>query len=290
MVTRIAVVADIHHGRDTFTKRGTAALGLLDGFIDSVNAGSFDAVIDLGDRISDETAERDAALQREVVKSFRRLGNKPLHHVMGNHDLAMLSEQENSAILDAPLHTRAAIVGDTRIAFWQPDVRVTAERGFFLKEGDLAALETLLNADDRPTLLVTHVPLSGHAQTGNYYFERNPGHATYAENAEIRGVIAKAPCPLLALAGHVHWNTLTMVDGIAHLTLQSLTETFTTGEPAGSTAVIEIDGDEFRWTVGGLDRVSMTLPWPKARPQWRPPLKAFAAMKVDPTSAHAPSG
>ena len=39
MVTRIAVVADIHHGRDTLTKRGTAALGLLDGFVDGVNGG-----------------------------------------------------------------------------------------------------------------------------------------------------------------------------------------------------------------------------------------------------------
>lgn len=290
MVTRIAVVADIHHGRDTSTKRGSAALGLLDGFVDGVNSASFDAVIDLGDRISDETAERDTALQCEVAKSFRRLGNKPRHHVIGNHDFAMLSVEENAAILDAPLQTRAAIVGDTRVVFWQPDVRLTAERGFFLKEGDLDALETMLNADDRPTLLVSHVPLSGHAQTGNYYFERNPGHATYAEIAEIRGVIAGAPCPLIALAGHVHWNTLTMVDGTAHLTLQSLTETFTTGEPAGSTAVIEIDGDEFRWAVGGLDRVSVTLPWPKAKPQWRAPLKAFSQMKADPTSACAGNG
>jgi Icc protein len=293
MVTRIAVVADIHHGRDTFTKRGTAALGLLDGFIDGVNGGNFDAVIDLGDRISDETAERDAALQREVAESFRRLGNKPRHHVIGNHDLAMLTAEENASILDTPLHTRAAIVGEHRIAFWQPDVSLTAERGLFLRDGDLEALEKLLGADDRPTLLVTHVPLSGHAQTGNYYFERNPGHATYAENAEIRSVIAKAPCPLIALAGHVHWNTLTMVDGTAHLTLQSLTETFTTGEPAASTAVIEIDGDEFRWTVGGLDRISVTLPWPKAKSQWRAPLKAFSAMTVDPTSSYTklvPSG
>jgi Icc protein len=293
MVTRIAVVADIHHGRDTFTKRGTAALGLLDGFIDGVNGGNFDAVIDLGDRISDETAERDAALQREVAESFRRLGNKPRHHVIGNHDLAMLTAEENASILDTPLHTRAAIVGEHRIAFWQPDVSLTAERGLFLRDGDLEALEKLLGADDRPTLLVTHVPLSGHAQTGNYYFERNPGHATYAENAEIRSVIAKAPCPLIALAGHVHWNTLTMVDGTAHLTLQSLTETFTTGEPAASTAVIEIDGDEFRWTVGGLDRMSVTLPWPKAKAQWRAPLKAFSAMTVDPTSSYTklvPSG
>jgi Icc protein len=279
MVTRIAVVADIHHGRDTLTKRGSAALPLLDKFIADVNGASFDAVIDLGDRISDETAERDAELQREVANGFRKLGNKPRHHVIGNHDFAFMSADDNAAILDAPLGTRAVVIGDIRVAFWQPDVSLTAERGLHLQEGDLAALEKLLNADDRPTLLVSHVPLSGHAQTGNYYFERNPGHATYAEAAEIREVIANAACPLIALAGHVHWNTMTVVDGIPHLTLQSLTETFTTGEPAGSTATIEIDGDDFRWTVAGFDRVAMTLPWPKTRPQWRAPLRAFSEIK-----------
>ncbi len=286
MVTRIAVVADIHHGRDTATKRGTAALGLLDRFVDGVNAGNFDAVIDLGDRISDENAERDAALQREVAKGFRRLGNKPRHHVVGNHDIAHMSEAENAALLDVPVHTRAVVIGEHRVAFWQPDVSVSLERGLFLKQGDLDALAQLLNADDRPTLLVTHVPLSGHAQTGNYYFERNPGYATYAENAEIREVIAGAACPLIALAGHVHWNTLTVVDGTPHLTLQSLTETFMTGEPAGSTAVIEIDGDEFRFIVGGLDRLTVTLPWPKAKPRWRPPIRSYEEMKADPTSSY----
>lgn len=285
MITRIAVVADIHHGRDTFTKRGTAALPLLNKFIDGVGGGSFDAVFDLGDRISDETAERDAELQREVVKSFRRLGNTPRHHMIGNHDFAMLSAEENAAILDAPLKSRAVAVGGIRVVFWQPDVSLTAERGFHLHDGDLAALDKLLNADDRPTLLVTHVPLSGHSQTGNYYFERNPSHATYAEIEDIRRVIASAPCPMIALAGHVHWNTLTVVDGTPHLTLQSLTETFTTTEPAGSTGVIEIDGDEFRWTVTGLDRVSMTLPWPRARPQWRAPLRAFSELKQEKIAA-----
>ena len=278
MVTRIAVVADIHHGRDTFTKRGSAALPLLNRFLDEVNGASFDAVIDLGDRISDETAERDAELQAAVARSFQRLGNKPRHHVIGNHDFAFLSADDNAAILGAPLESRSAIVGDIRVVFWQPDVKLTPERGFNLKEGDLAALDKLLNADDRPTLLVSHVPLSGHAQTGNYYFERNPGHATYAEAQEIREVIARAPCPLIALAGHVHWNTLTVVDGVPHLTQQSLTETFTTGEPAGSMGTIEIDGDDFRWTVAGLDRIAITLPWSKARAQWRPPLRAFSEM------------
>ena len=277
MVTRIAIVADIHHGRDMATKRGTAALGLLSRFVDSVNAGSVDAVIDLGDRISDVDAERDVALQREVANGFRRLGNKPRHHVIGNHDIAHLSEADNAAIIDSPVHSRAVIVGGVRVAFWQPDVFASLEHPLSLRDGDLAALEALLGTDDRPTLLVTHVPLSGHAQTGNYYFERNPGYASYAETADIRRVIAAAPCPVIALAGHVHWNTLTVVDGTPHLTLQSLTETFTTGEPTGSSAIVEIDGDDFRFTVGGLDRLAVTLPWPKAKPLWRPPLKQFGS-------------
>ena len=286
MITRIAVVADVHHGRDTATKRGTAALGLLERFVDRVNGGGFDAVIDLGDRISDEAAERDLVLQRDVAQRFRRLGNIPRHHVIGNHDIAKLSVDDNAAALDALLSTCAVVIGDIRVAFWQPDVSVTHERGFHLAPGDLAGLEALLNADDRPTLLVSHVPLSGHAQTGNYYFERNPGHATYAEVADIRTVLANAPCPLVAIAGHVHWNTLTTVGGTPHLTLQSLTETFTAGEPAGSTGIIEIDGDDFRWTVDGLDRIAMTLPWPKSKPRWREPLRAFTELRTDPTSAY----
>lgn len=270
MATRIAVIADIHHGRDTATKRGSAALGLLDRFVETVNAGNVHAVIDLGDRISDESADRDRVLQQEVAGRFRRIGGKPRHHVLGNHDVAKLSLSENAELLDTPLESRATHIEDIRVVFWQPDVAITLERPLSLRPGDLAALESLLAADDRPTLLVSHVPLSGHSQAGNYYFERNPQFAAYAETADIRRVIADAPCPVVALAGHVHWNTLTTIDGTPHLTLQSLTETFTSGQPAACMATIEIDGDELRWTVDGLDRMSLTLPWPKSKVRWRP--------------------
>lgn len=281
---RLAFVGDIHHGRDTFTKKGTAALSLLDRFVAEADGGAFDAVIELGDRISDEDAEQDRRLLREVASRFARL-RRPRHHVSGNHDHAMLSPQENEALLDAPLGCRAVEIGALRIVFWQPDVALSRQRGFRLAEGDLARLERLLGQDDRPTLLVSHVPLSGHAQTGNYYFERNPAHATYAEVADIRRVIASAPCPITAVAGHVHWNTLTIVDGTPHITLQSLTETFTTGVPAGSTGVLEIDGDAMRWTVSGLDPFAVVLPWRRAKRRWTAPLPRFDALLEDPVRA-----
>jgi hypothetical protein len=278
---RLAVIADIHHGRDTFTKKGSAALPLLDQFIDQTCSGTFDAVIDLGDRISDEDPETDRRLQKAVAERFARL-TIPRHHVAGNHDRAMLSLRENAALLDAPLESRTMDVGGLRIVLWQPDVSLTPARGFHLADGDLEQLRSLLWRDERPTLLMSHVPLSGHAQTGNYYFEHNPGHATYAEIDAIRRVIAAAPCPVVALAGHVHWNTLTIVDGTPHITLQSLTEAFTTGNASGCTAVLEIDNDSLRWTVSGLDRFAVSLPWRSKKSQWTRPLGPFNAGLSDP--------
>lgn len=270
---RIAFVGDVHHGDDTATKRGTAALPLLRGFVDAVNDGVFDAAIDLGDRISDVSPEQDRLLQTEVAVEFRRL-HVPRHHVSGNHDLAMVSLSENETLLDAPSASRIVDIGGCRVAFWQPDVSLSPSRGFHLAPGDLQALVQLLDSE-APTLLVSHVPLSGHAQTGNYYFERNPGHATYAEVAEIRRVIAAAPCSIVACAGHVHWNTVTVVDGTPHITLQSLTETFAGGTPSGSTGSLEIDGESLTWKVGGLERLGLELEFPRRKRRWAAPLPRF---------------
>ncbi|WP_257165235.1 metallophosphoesterase [Bradyrhizobium sp. SRS-191] len=255
------------------------ALPLLERFVAEINAAGVDAVIDLGDRISDEDPERDRLLQSDVAMCFATVAVAH-HHLSGNHDVACLTLADNEAIFDLPSQSRTLIIGDLRCVFWQPDVRLTRARGLHLSDGDLDGLADLLGQDERPTLLVSHVPLSGHAQTGNYYFEANPGHATYAEIAEIRKVIADAPCPVVALAGHVHWNTLTTVDGTPHITLQSLTETFISGEPAESFGVLEVEDDELRWRVLGREPVSVALPWRKAKSRWRAPLPTFTALEA----------
>ena len=60
------------------------------------------------------------------------------------------------------------------------------------------------------------------------------------------GPCCARPVPVVWLAGHVHWNTVTLVDGIPHVTLQSLTETFTTHpEPAAAWGLLEL-GDIHR--------------------------------------------
>lgn len=137
----------------------------------------------------------------------------------------------------------------------------------------------MLGADDRPTLLFSHVPLSGQSSLGNAWFENNPDHATYrGELTAIRTVLRDAPGRIAAFSGHVHWNSLTVVDGTPHLTLQSLSETFTTaGRPSGCSAILAIGDELLTWSVGGLDALQVTLPWPTRKSAWNAPLPPFSS-------------
>jgi 3',5'-cyclic-AMP phosphodiesterase len=256
---RLALVTDIHHGHDTFTKKGSAAAPLMEEFRRFVIDGRVDAVIDLGDRISDVSGEADRRLEHEVAEMFAPIAS-PVFHVCGNHDRAHLSVADNVAILGQDLGHFAIDLGDWRLVFWRADTRIHPQCGFVLAEADLVALGRAVATADRPLAIFGHVPVSGHAQTGNYWFERNPASATYPDADRVRAILRSARVPVVWVAGHVHWNTLTMVDGIPHLTLQSLTETFTTfPEPAGAMAILELS-DRILWEVSGRDGVRFDLP------------------------------
>jgi len=275
MTLRIAIVADIHHGAPSYTKRGDAALELMAEFAAFVADARPDLVLDLGDRISDVDRDTDLRLQAEVAEAFRAV-SAPVHHICGNHDHDHLSVAENAEILGQPMASETLDLDGWRIALWRADARFHRDRatpGFDLPEPDLLWLSRMAQATDRPTLVVSHVPFSGHAQTGNYYFERNAQFATYPQAARARAAIAHAGQPIVCLAGHVHWNTVTPVDGITHLTQQSLTESFTTqGAPAGAYALMELS-DTVHWQVFGSDPLELRLT-PRAS-RWTPPVGPF---------------
>lgn len=276
---RLAVVADIHHGADSLTKRGTTALGLLGEFARFVADARPDAVIDLGDRISDVDAETDRRLEAEVAEAFRAI-TAPVHHICGNHDRDHLSVADNEAILGQPLGHTTLDIGDWRIVLWRADSRIRRVardgfHGFVLAEADLLWLAGVIRTADRPLAIMSHVPVSGHAQTGNYYFERNPNSSTYPGTDRLRAVLREARVPVMWLSGHVHWNTVTVVDGIPHFTMQSLTESFTTSpEPAAAWALLQLD-HAIDLRVFGLDPFAMTLDAAGTQRRWLAPLAEF---------------
>lgn len=277
MTLRIGVVADIHHGRPSTAKRGDRALPLLEDFAAYVRDAGVSHVLDLGDRISDEDRETDLRLESEVAEALRALA-VPVWHVNGNHDRDHLSVADNEAILGQSLGNEVRDLDGWRIVLWRADSRIrrgTEGSGFVLTEADLVWLAGVMQAADRPCLVVSHVPVSGHAQTGNYYFQNNPELSTYPMAERARSALALARAPVVCLSGHVHWNTVTCVDGVVHLTQQSLTESFTTGgEAAGAMGMIEL-GETVRWTVVGDDPFAFSFrPSPR---RWIPPLPDFRA-------------
>lgn len=278
MTIRLAVVADIHHGTPSATKRGDAALGLLADFARFAADQGATHVLDLGDRISDVDAQTDRRLEAEVAEAFRAV-RAPVWHICGNHDRDHLSVAENEEILGQSLGHEVHDLRGWRIALWRADSRIRRGdegHGFVLTEADLLWLSRTAQAADRPLLVISHVPVSGHSQIGNYYFQNNPASSVYPMADRARAALAQARVPVVCLAGHVHWNTVTTVDGIAHLTQQSLTESFTTqGAPAGAMGLLELDEGRVHWQVAGLDPFSVTL-WPKPG-RWTPPMPDFAA-------------
>ena len=272
---RLCLVADIHHGAPSATKRGDTALELMEEFARFANDARPDAVIDLGDRISDIDHETDLRLERDVAEAFRAV-EAPIFHINGNHDRDHLSIAENEEILGQQMSRQTVDIGDWRLVLWRADSRIErtpTRSGFILREADLLWLSRTAQAADRPLLILSHVPFSGHSQIGNYYFERNPDHSTYPMAERARAAIAQAKVPVVCVAGHVHWNTVTTVDGIHHLTQQSLTESFTTeGEPSRAWGMIELS-DKVLWRVDGLDPFEASLKPRSAR--WTPALPPF---------------
>jgi Icc protein len=275
MTLRIAIVTDIHHGKPSTAKRGDAALGLMAEFAAFVKDSGATQVLDMGDRISDENHDTDLALAAEVAEAFRAV-QAPIWHLNGNHDRDHMTIVENEALLGQSLDHAVHDVDGWRIVLWRADSRIrrgNEGNGFVLSEADLVWLARTMQATDRPTLVVSHVPISGHAQTGNYYFQNNPASSTYPVADRARAALALARVPVVCIAGHVHWNTVTTVNGITHLTQQSLTESFTTaGEPAGAMGLIELS-NMVSWDVVGNDPFRFGLRPTAGR--WTPPMPDF---------------
>jgi hypothetical protein len=275
MTLRLAVVADIHHGRPSTAKRGDRALPLMEEFTAFVRDAGVTHALDLGDRISDENKETDLRLAAEVAEAFRAI-TVPTWHLNGNHDRDHLSVADNEALLGQSLGHEVHDLEGWRIVLWRADTKIRRgpdHHGFLLTEPDLVWLAGTMQAADRPTLVVSHVPISDHSQCGNYYFQNNSASSTYPMAERARAALALARVPVVCLSGHVHWNTVTTVNGVVHLTQQSLTESFTTGgEAAGAMGVIEL-GETFRWEVAGDDPFAFSFR-PTAR-RWTPPLPDF---------------
>jgi hypothetical protein len=256
---KIALIADIHHGVDMGTKLGSAALALMQPFVDWVNAIGPALVVELGDRINDLDKDADRKWTQDVAHAFTAV-QRPCVHILGNHDANQLSRAESENVMQTTFASHSRDVQGYHLVFWNSAVR-SEHGGFHLAPDDLGWLAADLAATDLPTLIFSHLPLDNGSMIGNFYFEKAvPTGAHYAEGAAARDVIERSGKVIACLAGHTHWNARNTIDGIHYITIHSLTESFTTHPyPTGAFGILAID-ESLTVEVFGRDPALHCLP------------------------------
>jgi len=276
---KIAIITDIHHGPQSHTKdTGWDGLPAMEAFVEHATSIGADLLLDLGDHISDTDHATDVRAATEVARALGQFKG-PRYHVVGNHDVTNLSIGDNEDIFGQSMASQVFDLGAARLILWQPDVNIGLPGGFAPTGDALPWLIETLEADSKPAIIATHVPLSGHSQIGNYYFENNAQYSTYPDHAAVRRAVEATGNAAMWLSGHVHWNTVTPVAGIQHITVQSMSERFTTTPAAANAfAVLEIADGSADLTVHGNDPFQARVAFRRSgdRP-WLKPMGVFGS-------------
>lgn len=270
MPVKLAVITDIHFAGTSGT--GFDVRELVSEFVDWASREQVDLLVDLGDRIDDVDRPTDMANATELARIFRQFSGRRLH-LLGNHDVVNLTPDHHRDLFGTDFGHQLVDLGAYRVLAWAPSVLRNQQTGFPPAGDALEWLTEQLAADERPALITSHIPVSGAAMTSNYYFQHNEDLATYPDHAEIRRAVEATGRAAMWLAGHVHWNSVSNVAGIRHVTIQSVSETFTTmPHPACSYAMMEIDGSLGRLQVFGRDPLTLGFPFvPSGSRRWPPP-------------------
>ncbi len=264
-VLRIGLIADIHLGPDRETRLGTVAPQLLEAFLEDMRRFDPAFIVDLGDRIMEVDAPTDrdhTTLVREVL-GWARI---PVHHLLGNHDVAHLPKAELLGLLDLTFPYRSVVADGYRCLFLDSTDPVVGEYGGHISDAQLAWLEADLAANRRPTIVFCHHALDDQPIERNPLFREHPGWAMVENRLAVRRILAQSGRVAVVVTGHAHWNHTSIVDGIPYFTIQGLVETWTTGgTAAGAYGKLSVGpGARAHLTVEGRDplKVDLALPPP----------------------------
>ena len=250
----IGLITDIHYGPDSPTVQGSAALELLSEGLASLKARQPELLVDLGDRLTDVTADLDRSRLKTVADQFRSVAI-PRQHIRGNHDVLPLGVQE--AMLGGALSNRYLDVAGWHLVFLDS---FNGSIGGALSDETLRWLEKDLASTELPVVVFSHQPLDGQPLIGNPIFE-----VDYAADAHPNGhtgarrIMEMAGNVRLAVNGHTHWNHLTVVNGVPYLSVQSLVARTESGEAVGAYAMLSLGEKDIKAHVFGRKPFEINL-------------------------------
>lgn len=277
---RLALVTDIHAGVDRSNIRSAQAITLLDGVVRETNARSINLLVTLGDNVNATSPNHDRHWLEAVRQALSRC-TAPAVPLFGNNEYKFLGADEAAKALGCSASSEVRPLNGWTLVFWRPSCSLTLESGLHLSATDLSWLEAAIATASYPAVLFLHAPIDEPSMVGNYYFENRPDLAGYANAAAARRIIEVSGKVVLVLAGHVHWNAGSTIDGIHYRTLAALTDTFDVAAvPSGTWSILEL-ADDGRLSLDTFGREPMSwsaLAKPKGAHWNRPlPREAFDA-------------
>jgi 3',5'-cyclic AMP phosphodiesterase CpdA len=271
----IGIVTDLHFGPEAWHEGKLRKLthlgpGLAGDFVRRMNEEVHpDLVVNLGDDIEDESREQDLARYGECQAILRRCSAQMVN-VAGNHDLINLNRDDLNRFWErtGPLYYSFDRAG------WHFVVLHTIERkdvDVRLPDTQLEWLRADLRAGTEPVVVLMHHSASEQSLDDSRWWPGRSHLALVKERTDLRRLLAESGRVRAVYNGHLHWNHLDVIDGIAYVTVQSLIEnieedvpafgTRRAGTPAAAHAVVKLDEHRMVVRIRGADPARYQVEW-----------------------------
>jgi 3',5'-cyclic AMP phosphodiesterase CpdA len=265
----VAFVTDLHFGPEAkfggkLRKLTAHAPELARAFVRRMNEEVHPhLIVNLGDDLEDESLEADRE-RYQSCQSILREAEAELINVAGNHDTVFLRARD---LLDiwgrAPDDHGKAPDGALYGSFDRHGIHFVVLHTREKKDYDvtigveqLAWLELDLDAHKGPTIVLMHHSAADQDLRGNRWFEGSPHICLVRERRAIRRLLKAHGNVKVVFNGHLHWNHLDVIDGIAYVTVQSLIENLdddAPGRPAAAHAIARITAERVVVEIAGAE-------------------------------------
>jgi hypothetical protein len=229
---------------------------ILDGFTREIGSATLPPFTgQLGDIVEeapDGGARPVGILKRLADKFTGHMGR--IAHVVGNHDIFCFPEAILCQEFGLPGAFYTFEVEAYRVIVLNScDIRESDQRVAFSSR-QLEWVKDVLQASNRPTVVLSHHPLGEVDLRGNVWFDGMPWQCLPQNRTVVRELFAEYGNVQLVLGGHIHANSCTLHEGIPYVTIQSATESIMEDDqPAQACAIVEMSKNLTRVTILGKD-------------------------------------
>jgi len=252
---KILFISDIHYGKDT-NYSGEDYINSFgsqfENFSEKIRSLilEHDLTINLGDLIYNINQENDLILFKKAISLLGK--NKPIKHVLGNHDFRNLNKAQLIKIIgeiktyysfDFGNYHHIVLDSFQNSKIWAGGI--DNKQILWLKED--------LDKTNLSALIYSHYPLDNQSLDDNYYFKNKPQRAFCENKEEVRSILESSNKVLAVFSGHLHFYNQETINGILYTTVPSFSENDGQGKPKAECLSVDLENNKISILIKKLN-------------------------------------